>query len=109
MIYAGVAKKPVGTIIRNYAVNGVTQIAWAEITDSIPAAATAFAVFNGCGSGLKLSLGALGDEANHIIPYTVPPGGESLLPIELGKAQRLSAEAIIADAAVGYLIINFFA
>lgn len=111
MSYRILAKQAVATVAFNMANTPITQAAWVQILASLPQACTAVEIFNGSPASMKFSHGAIGSEsaAGSLIPYTILPGGSSiLLPVNIPVLSPISVEAIDQTAATGYLTMNFF-
>lgn len=102
------ARKPVASIQNDLVANPITTAAWAELSASLEQGACAVEIYNPSGSTIELSTGAVGEEDDHIMPYTVLPGGSSiLLPYEFARGARLSAKAVDQNANTNIFIMNF--
>lgn len=103
------AHRPYGSFWLNMSVTNITTSGWVQISASLPGSCSALEVFNPSASLLQISTGKSGQESSNIIPYTILPGGSSiLLPIELKVGSRLSAQAVDQTASSGYLTFNVF-
>ena len=103
-------RKPVATLVLSMSSTNIVSGAWTELIHAIAAGkgCSAFEVFNGGSSIISIATGASGSEV--AIPYSILPGGSSILiPVEIPKGVRLSAETADGTTAnSGYLVINFF-
>jgi hypothetical protein len=111
MAFRILAHRPYGTIPNNLTTNPINVGTWTVLSAALPWPACAIEIFNPSGSTIQISTGVAGQESNpnNLIPYTILPGGSSiLLPIELKKGIRLSASAIDMAATAGYFTMNFF-
>lgn len=103
------AKVPAVTVRNDMTGNPITTAAWATLVAAVGKACTAVEIFNPSGSTIQLSLGAAGQELTALIPYTVLPGGSSiLLPIEISSGKRISAKAVDQNATTGIFTMNLF-
>lgn len=102
------ARRPVSKLYHSFASTNVTTGAWVEVEDSLPAAADAVEIFNGCASTLKIATGAAASETE--LDYYILPGGSSiLLPWNLAKGVRIAIRAQDTNATTGTFVMNFFA
>lgn len=103
------ARTLIGTLYNNCASTSIGTGSWVELLSSLPVACSAIEIFNPSDAKVQISIGAAADEANHILPYTVLPGGSSgLIPAEIARGKRISAKAIDQAIASDYFVINFF-
>lgn len=89
--------------------NPITTAAWLALSTALPKACVAVQIYYTGVGILKISDGDMGEEDDHEKPMYIVPGGEScMVPIELAKGKRFSAQALDQDADEGELVINFF-
>lgn len=101
------AQKPVATHRLNTASSSIATNAWTEVTSATSEPCDAIEIFNATGSILLLASGAAAAEV--ALPYTILPGGSSILvPFSVAKAARLSVKAVDLAASSGYVILNLF-
>lgn len=87
----------------------ITNAAWVEIEDSLPAPCDALEILNTTGALLLLATGANGSEVE--APFYIMPGSEPhIIPYNIAKGTRLSVKVVGSVSATtdGDLAINWF-
>jgi hypothetical protein len=103
------ATTPVHSLRHDYVATPVTTAVWVQLSAELPKGCVAVEIFDSSGRVLQLSTGAAADEANHIIPNRIFPGGSTnVVPMPINDAKRLSIKAEDANAITGQLVINFY-
>lgn len=107
------ARNPVGkslySVVAATVGTHITNSAWVEIEDSLPAPCDALEILNTTGAILLLGLGALGSEVE--TPFYILPGSEPhIIPYNISKGTRLSVKVVGSVSATqdGEIAINFF-
>ena len=105
-----ILRPPVDTLTLDFETTPVTTSAWVEVSSATNEPCSGIEIYNPALSALQISTGAGGDEDNHILPYTILPGGSSIfLAFGIKKASRVSIKALDDNATVGTFIMNLFA
>jgi hypothetical protein len=100
---------PVAKHLHDFAATPVDSLGWTTIVPVVGASCVAIEIFAATGAIMKLSIGAIGDEDAHEIPYFTIPGGSSiLLPVRISKGARISAKSMDSVADAGSLVLNLF-
>lgn len=103
-----ISRKPVETNRLDLTTTNVGAAAWVQLVAATLQPCSAVEVFNGSNNALLIATGAAGSEA--AIPYTVLPGGSSiLLPWEIAKGSRIAVKSVSGTANLGLLVMNKFA
>lgn len=100
------ADQPAFKISLSAASTTITTAAYVELDSATDASCNKLSVWNSTTQPIYLAIGASG--AENIIKYDVAPGGGAvhLIHQPLARGVRLTARAVGADAATGYLIVN---
>lgn len=105
------AYKPVVTVRNDNATNPITDAAWAQIVAALGKPASAVEIYNPSGVTMRISTGAAGLEDASELPYSILPGGSSILmPMDgIRNGARISLKAVDAGANVNtnILVLNF--
>lgn len=100
-------RKPLETLCLDMSSTNITTSAYAVLIASKNYSCSGMEVLNPSSSPMKIAIGGSGSEVD--IPYTIPQGGSLIfIPVEMKKADRLTAKAIGTSVSTGYLVINFF-
>lgn len=85
----------------------ITNAAYVQILASTGDAIVAMTVFNGTGRALKMATGGGGSEVDYIY---IPPGGyDTVIPVNIAAATRLTLRNLEASTAnAGLVVINLF-
>lgn len=103
------SRAPVTTATLDTSSTNITTAAWVQLVASLPKACSSVEIFNPSGATLIVSTGAASAEDASIVPYTIVPGGSSiLLPLEIAKGSRVSLKSIDQTANSGLFVMNFF-
>jgi len=96
-------------LYQSLATTNILTASWTQFVASLGWSCCAVEVFNPSPATIQLSTGTAGNESTAIVPYTILPGGSSiLLPLEIKSGTRLSLKAVDQIANTGYFIMNFF-
>jgi hypothetical protein len=103
------AQKPAEKLTLDVAVSNITTAAWTVVTAATLAACDAIQIGNTTDDILLISTGALGAEANGILPIYIGPCDETVvLPFPLAKGTRISVKAVNHNVTYGDLILNTY-
>lgn len=108
MSFRLLSHKPTVTVRVDLGVTPITTAAWLQLVAALGAPACAVEIYNPTGATIMLSTGAAGLEAASTLPYSILPGGSSiLLPFEFKNGGRISAKAVDQDATNNIFVLNF--
>lgn len=103
------AQEPAEKLSLDIAISNVTTAAWTEITPATAQPCDAMSIDNTSDDVLLLSSGAVGAEANSIIPIYIKACEEGqVIPLPMAKGKRLSVKALNHTVSAGDLVINTF-
>lgn len=92
-------------LVRNlYTSTPVNTGGWTQIVADLPGDVSEAYIFDSSGQTLQLGVGPLGEEVAVLL---IPPGGTGLISLALLAGQRISLQALSADATAGEIDINF--
>jgi hypothetical protein len=102
-------RNPVGVPVAiNLATTIITTAAFTQVMPATPKSASAFEILNSSAQPLILAFGAAGVEVP--TPYIIPPDtASSLISMEIPVGTRVSAKAVGASTAGGWLTMSLFA
>lgn len=103
------AYKPVVTVRNDMATTPIVQAAWTEIVAALGAPASAVEIYNPSGATMRISTGAAGQEDANELPYSILPGGSSILmPMDgIKNGARISLRSVDADVNTNIFVLNF--
>lgn len=105
------AYKPVVTVRNNNATNPVSDAAWVQIVAALGKPANAVEIYNPSGATIRISTGAAGLEDASELPYSILPGGSSILmPMDgIKKGSRISLRVVDVGVTINtnIFVLNF--
>jgi hypothetical protein len=108
MASRNVSTKPVATARLDTGSSNVTSAAYVQLVAATSQPFSNVEIFNPSGATLLIATGGAGSEV--LIPYSILPGGSSiLLPLNIAKGTRIALKAAdTTSATAGLFVLNMF-
>lgn len=108
MSRALLARYPVDHLFVDFAAHNIAIGTWFQIIAAMGKPISAVQFYNGSGSIIKISVGAIGSESSEEIPYYIPPGQSEVIAMEVSRGLPISITAVDAAITDGSFVMNCF-